>query len=317
MKKVQIALFSLLALAAFTVGCGDSKLPVFKQMAFLSNRTSTPQTPVFLMNVDGSNVTPVPVTGEDVYSPSVSADLKTLAFTSDGNVWVSDAAGSTQTQLTTTGENYEAKLSPDGTSIVMDQWDSTPSNYDIWVMKNDGTGALNLTTSLTNSTTGCYSGSFSADSKKIVFSCYTEASTSIYTINPDGTGLATIYTQNDYCDTPVFSPDGKQIFFVSFGVPAPNGHKRALPAIRRFRGAGIKANDATTYGVVSINSDGSNLSTLVVGAYETEILNNSLYYTLYNTDLETSQIFMSNLDGSNAVALTDGTSYSYLGTSTD
>lgn len=320
MKKVQIALFSLLALAtAITVGCGDSaSLPIFKQMAFLSNREVSPSTPLFLMNVDGTNVVPVPTSNSDLYSPSISADGKTIAYSSDGNVWVSDAAATTETQLTSTNNSWESKISPDGKKIVYIDWDNTADAYNQWVMKSDGTGAINLSSSLTTSSSSCYSGSFSADSKKIIFSCYTSSSTSIYTVNADGTGLTSVYTQDAYCDTPVFSPDGKQILFISFGVPAPGAKARKMPPMRKFHAAkGIKAADATTYGLVSINSDGSNLSVLAVGAYEAEVLNATLYYTIYNSDLEAAQIYMSNLDGSNAVALTDGSSYSYLGTSTD
>jgi len=324
MKKVQIALFSLLALAtAITVGCGDgSSLPIFKQMAFLSNRDSSIETNLFVMGVDGSNATALPSNnGEGAYSPSISADGKTVVFSSQGNVWVSNADGSVQTQLTSTGNSWNAKLSPDGKKILYLDWDSTNEVYNLWVMKADGTGAVNFTTALNSvsDNSGCYSGSFSADSKKLVFSCWTPTLTTVYTADADGSNQATVYSQAAYCDTPAFSPDQKKIYFISWGVPSSSGKKGFLPAKRLHKASGIHSNgeSSTTYGLVSINADGSGLTTLSVSAYEAEVLNASLYYTKYNSDTETTQIFTSGLDGSNEVALTDGSSYDYIGTETD
>jgi len=76
-------------LGSFT-GCGGSAsrahVPVFTQLAFISTRTVSPSTALFLMTLNGSTVTPVPFSSTSVYSPSVSADLKTIAFESSGNV---------------------------------------------------------------------------------------------------------------------------------------------------------------------------------------------------------------------------------------
>jgi len=321
MKKVQIALSILLTFAtAITVGCGDNGLPVFNNMAFISNRDVTPATRLFVMSTSGTNVAPVPFSTTNVYSPSVSFDLKMIAFESDGDVWVSNAGGSAQTQLTTDGNHYQIKISPDGRKILYSAWDETAGGYEQWVMKSDGTGALNLTSGLTNSTTSCYSGSFSADSKTIVFSCYNSSATTIYTINADGTGQKTIYTQDQYCDTPAFSPDGKKILFVSWGLSGSKAQHRAMPPIHVGARAHRFVQNGTTsfsYGVVSIDRNGGNLTVLVPGAYESEVLNKTLYYTLWNSDLETSQIYSANLDATGAVALTDGSSDDYLGLSTD
>src|SRR5450631_3992695 len=269
MKKVQIALSILLTLAAaITVGCGDSGVPVFNNMAFISSRSVTPATSLFVMTTTGANVSPVPFSTTNVYSPSVSFDLKTIAFESNGDVWASNADGSTQTQLTTDGNHYQIKISPGGTKILYSAWDETASGYEQWVMNADGTGAINLTSGLTNSSTSCYSGSFSADSKTIVFSCYNSSATSIYTVKTDGTGQKTIYTQDQYCDTPAFSPDGKKILFISWGLSGPKGQHRAIPSshfgAHRFVQSSTSSFD---YGVVSIDRDGSNLTVLTPGAY--------------------------------------------------
>ena len=65
-----------------TVGCGSDKpissdAPTYTKLAFFSNRTVSPATNLFLMNLDGSGVTPVPF-NSGIYSPSSSADLTTI-----------------------------------------------------------------------------------------------------------------------------------------------------------------------------------------------------------------------------------------------
>ena len=152
MKALRLvpAIALTLAAIACTVACGDStaksKVPVFTQLAFVSDRTVSPPTDLFLMTLTGSGVTPVPFSSTSVYSPSVSADLATYAFEASGNIWVSNADGSTQTQLSSGGNSYAVKVSPNGKQLVFNQQDPVSHNYNLWVMNVDGTGELNLTT---------------------------------------------------------------------------------------------------------------------------------------------------------------------------
>ena len=98
MKKTRLCLLIAMTLAmiAVTLGCSNAGNPPYTKLAFYSNRTVSPATNLFLMNLDGSGVTPVPFTG-GIYSPSSSADLKTIAFDSNGGYEISNASGSTQT----------------------------------------------------------------------------------------------------------------------------------------------------------------------------------------------------------------------------
>jgi Tol biopolymer transport system component len=297
MKKVSLTLLIALTLAAIagTVACGSSSRGVtFTQLPFLSNRTVSPASDLFLMALNGAAVTPVPFSSTSVYSPSVSADLKTYAFEADGNIWVSNATGSTQTQLTTAGGSYEVKVSPDGKKLVFNQSNPETENYNLWIMNVDGSGSLNLNATLPNGMAACYGGSFSADSTQIAMNCDGEGSSGVFTIKADGTGLATVTTQTSFVDTPVFTPDAKKILFVLYGQEGPS---------------------QTT--IFSINLDGSTQTSVVVGAYEAMVLNSTLFYTAYDSTLENDRIYSSNLDGSNAVALTDGTTYDALGTAED
>jgi len=295
MKKAQLTLLAALTLAtvAVTGGCGDSGTPAFTRLAFTSNRTVNPATNLFLMNLDGSNVTPVPFTG-GIYSPSSSADLKTIAFDASGNYWVSNASGSVQTQLSTASTGYAIRVAPNGKKLIFNGQDSVTNAYHVWIANVDGTGALDLNSTLPSGMTACYTGSFSADSAKIVMSCQGQTTDGIYTIKPDGTGLAMVTTQTQFVDTPGFTPDGKKILFVSYALAGQ-----------------------PSYGIVSVNLDGSGLAVLVAGSYELEVLNSNLYYTLYDSVAGNARIYKANLDGTGAVALTDGSSYDSLSLSTD
>jgi Tol biopolymer transport system component len=330
MKKVQVTLLVLLALAtAATIGCSGASsakkptLPTYTQLPFISNRTVSPATDLFLMNLDGSNVTPIPFSTTDVYYPSASADLSAIVFTSDDNIWVSNASGSTQTQLSNDNETWDTRVSPDGTKIFYSHENSSTDLEDVFVANIDGSSPVNLSSTLTSSSVYCYSGSFSADSSQVVFICWDENAdfANIYTVNTDGTGLTPVLTQssycNDWCDTPAFSQDGTKIVFISYSVPE-SGTRPRQPAVSRPTPHGMRKRPSpktpsTTYGIASMNVDGTGLTTFTPGAYELEVLNSQLYYTFYDSNSGTYQIYSANIDGSNAVALTDGTNEDYLG----
>jgi Tol biopolymer transport system component len=314
LKKQSLTLLAMLiAAAAITVGCGDShSVPTFKQVAFLSNRTSDPVTSLFRMNLDGSSISPVPFSSSNVWSPSISADFKTVVFISGGDIWVSNADGSTQTQVTTDTDVYSAKVSPDGKKIVYGLYDG--SEYQLWTMNVDGTGSLNLTSTMPAGMVGCYTGSFSADSMKIAFACYGSSTYGLFYTKADGTN--TVITQSAFIQTPMFSPDGKQILFITFGDIGSN-YRPHFSRVHSFVRRHTSSPDPVNQGIASINIDGTNGTIIVPNTYELELLNSTLYYTFYSSDLSRDQIYKSNLDGSGAVSISDGTADDYLGVGGD
>jgi Tol biopolymer transport system component len=326
LKKVQLTLLVLLTVAAaLTVGCGNSNsIPTYSKLPFSSDRVANPTTPLFIMNLDGSAVTPVTFTlPNGMYSPSISADFKTVAFTSAGEVWVSNSDGTSQTQLTDNTSSsfytYFAKISPDGKKIVFGLWDTT--TYHFWIMNSDGSGKLDLNTTLPEGMTECYSGSFSADSKQVAFACEGSTSSGLYLTNIDGTHQSTVTTaSNGFLDTPMFSPDGKQILYVNINFCAcaadrkPHFHN-AHP-LRAHRNA-APGSLPPSEGVYSVNVDGSSATLIVPNSFEAEILNSTLFYTTFNSDLDLSQISKSNLDGTGAVSISDGTADDWLALSSD
>ena len=281
-------LLPALALAmAITAGCGSSSTtPQFSRMTFMSTRGATPATNMFSSKLDGSDVTPIPFSSTNVYFVSSSADSKTVVFMSaTRDIWVENSDGSGQTQLTTSGHIQWSRISPNGKKIVYDDY----STNHVGVMNIDGTGIVDLTPTLPTGMSYCYYGSFSADSLQIVFVCSGNPGTGIYTIKPDGTGIATVQVRTSGgAQFPFFTPDGKQIVFVG-----------------SFTAANSPANVPTTSGVGSVNIDGTSEKLLVANMYELVVLNSNLYYL--NPCSGTAQIIKSNLDGSNPVTLSTTT----------
>jgi Tol biopolymer transport system component len=303
LKTRSLLLLSLLSpIVALIAGCGGvskpAATPQFTKMAFLSDsRTVSPPTNLFIQKLDGTGVTPVPLTDQNPYYPSLSADATKIAFSQAGDAWVMNADGSGALQLTTTGNIEFVRISPDGKKVLISEGAlrgkkihiSDGSSPHLSIINVDGTGLLNLTPTLPASMTDCYAAAFSADSTQVVFVCDGSSIYGIYTVNPDGTGTATVTnTRTDWTDVPSFSPDNKKIFFVGLGA-------------------------GKTYDYESVNLDGSGDTVIVPNTEEAIILNSNIYYTFYSTDLKLDQIYKAGLDGSGAAPISDGTNDDYLG----
>lgn len=330
MKKHQVALLVLLATAAaITVGCAGSSTsapsnPTFSKLGFWSSREGS--SPLYTMNLDGSSVTNVAVATDDVWGISTSADNSVLEYTSDNEVWTSNIDGSNAVQLTDNTDNdtytYSARISPDGKKIVYAVWDNSSNISNLWIMNVDGSNSTNLTATLPSGMTSCFNGSFSADSTKVAIACFGDSIFGLYTVNIDGTQLATVMTQSAGIDTPMFTPDSKGILFVTYGAPGADLKHAAyskLPAAysrrpHRYGTPGIPP----VQGVASVNVDGSNPIMIVTNTnnqeiFESVILNSNLYYAAWNSDLSFYQIYKANLDGTGSATVSDGTADDELG----
>ncbi len=329
MKKYHVTLLVLLAMAAaITVGCGVSAKktnPTFTKVPFISNRTVSPATTMFLMNLDGTGAAGIQTNnGSDwTYSPGPSADLIVVAFASDSEIWVTNTNGATPVQVTNNITNnfysFYVRVSPNGSKLLYSLYNG--NHYDIHIMNPDGTGDLDLTTTPPANMTDCYDGTFSADSSQIVFSCEGSETSGIYTMKADGTGsVTTVYTQSGFVDGAMFTPDGTKVLFVNFeDGPSAAIARRNLKALAHHTArpkAAVPAPDSTV-GIDSVNLDGSNLTVVVANVYEGEILNSTLFSTYYDSTLDLNQIYKSNLDGTNAVSLSDGTSSDWLAVTAD
>ena len=141
-----------------------------------------------------------------------------IAFQSnrDGNdeIYVMDADGSNQTNLTNSNDLYEGSpsWSPDGTKIVFRSagrgyFGGAGQNGDIFVMDANGSNQTNLT----NGVGSYHSPSWSPDGSKIVFS----KSSEIWVMGSDGSNQIQISPNGGTAGSPSWSPDGSKILFSS------------------------------------------------------------------------------------------------------
>ena len=156
-------------------------------------------------------------TGHDS-GPAWSPDGRKIAYDSDAagrnDIWVMSDTGGKQENLTNSAsDDLGPAWSPDGTRIAYTST-GVPLNFDIWVMRADGSGKTNLTPMTSSSFER--GPDWSPDGTKIAFTSDRGGADDIYTMSPQGTGITNVTkspTSND--SHPTWSPDGKQIAFLS------------------------------------------------------------------------------------------------------
>jgi Tol biopolymer transport system component len=321
LKKQQVAVLILLAVAAaITVGCGNSN-PTYSNMTILSDREVTPATSLFTMKLDGSDVTPVQTGHIDLNGTSISANGRTIAYVnedSNGDVWTSNADGSNAKQITQDLIVRTARISPNGKKIIYTSFNETTHMYSLSIINSDGSGNVNLTNP--SGMIHCYSGSFSADSSKIAFACQGDSSNNIFTAKADGTEVTPVLAQDSFLETPSFTPDNKQILYSSWGTPGEQpSAKHPFQAVRPdIHHQGMHSMKLHSYGipvfpnegVAIVNVDGSNPVLILPqpAIIELEVLNSNLYYEYIDQDSFLFQINKASLDGSGVTPLSDETS---------
>lgn len=140
---------------------------------------------------------------------SAQAVQSKIAFERQGTIWIMNADGTGQTQLTTYVSGIEPDLSRDGRKIV---FTCAGEFTDICAIDAAG-GAVQVLTATGDNRNPV----FSPDGKKIAFMSRRDSTASVYVMNADGTNLARVETGdaagNDE-EYPAWSPDGQRIAFV-------------------------------------------------------------------------------------------------------
>lgn len=202
--------------------------PVFspdgERIVFLSDRDDLSYTDIYVMNADGSN--PVRLTESEnwrEYGAEFSPDGSKITFISGrdtgvndrgkGKVYIMNADGTNQTQLTATqgfsGIARNPTFNHDGTRIAFATQRS--ASWGIYTINLDGTNEIRLT----NSQSEDNEPSYSRDGSKIVFVSRRDSNSEIHLINSDGTNQTRLTNNAARGIEPVFTPDGTQIAFSS------------------------------------------------------------------------------------------------------
>jgi TolB protein len=185
--------------------------PKTGKILFTSNRASWDD--IFVMNDDGSGVKRLTNMGR-CYDARFTPDGKAIYFShvteTDIDIWKMNADGSGQVNLTNTTDNWEdyPVVAPDGSRVAyLFAW---PGGFEIYTMKPDGTDRKPVTSREID-----LMPAWSPDSKKIAFSSLRGAGWNIWVVNRDGSGLTQVtkFGPERIADSPVFSPNGKQIAF--------------------------------------------------------------------------------------------------------
>jgi Tol biopolymer transport system component len=185
------------------------------------------------------------------------------------------------------GYDSDPAVSPDGKRIVFQSNRDEPAASEIYVMNADGTGVTRLTYSLGGDITPAWS----PDGKRIAFASTRNAASpatgskdalDIYVMNADGSSVTQLTHRVGVDGVPSWSPDGKQIAFVSdrdtpgaaVNVYTMTADGTRVTPITFFTAANVervawspggKQIAFSTNQVFVVNADGSQLTTLTWG----------------------------------------------------
>jgi Tol biopolymer transport system component len=173
---------------------------------------------IYVVNADGTGLTNV--SNEPCgcsYTPAWSPDGTQIMFMIEdaytSRIYVMDADGSNQTQLTSDIE-YSASWSPDGAKIVfVSERDGAP---EIYVMNADGSNQTNLTDTYNVLPYAPFNDApaWSPDGTQIAFSTDRDGQVEVYVMDDDGTNLTRL-TNSSGSDEPRWSADGLKLLFTT------------------------------------------------------------------------------------------------------
>ena len=147
--------------------------------------------------------------------PQFRPDGKALVFVADANVYTMNMDGSNPRLLTanqTTASSWPT-YTPDGAKIVFQretELGNVGINQNIAVMNADGSGETALTSDASST-----QPAVSPNGQKIAFHYSNAGHDEIRAMNLDGTGVVAVVNNKESVSAPVFSPDGKQIGYLS------------------------------------------------------------------------------------------------------
>jgi hypothetical protein len=205
-----IPLLSLLAAFALVSSAGATTSGTNGRIAYASGRSGNSE--LYSANSDGSAERRLTWTYDTEQEPAWSPDGTKIAYSrapaggGRWRIWVMNADGSDQKQLTPTPDYFSAdeiqpQWSPDGTQIAFAS--TQIDTYNVWVINADGSGLRRVTTFLSNNPT------WSPDGHQIAY----VGANAIGVVNADGSNPHAITGPGGWAGAPSWSPDGSRIVF--------------------------------------------------------------------------------------------------------
>lgn len=180
--------------------------PTGRELAFVGGNARN----LWVGNADGTGTLQL-TNNQGNADPAWSPDGSSIAFVryreeQGRGIYVMNWISTVTVSLTTdiTGE-FGPAWSPDGSRIAFARGDS--DNSSIYVMNADGTNRLRLTTGTTGE--GDADPAWSPDGSRIAFT----RKNKIYVMNPDGSGMTQVSSDDAKDSEPAWSPDGRMIAF--------------------------------------------------------------------------------------------------------
>lgn len=148
-------------------------------------------------------------------APALSPDGTRLAFQSrrDGNweIYVLDLGSGASARLTNAlAYDGAPTWSPDGKQLAFESYRS--QDLDIWKMNADGSLPVNLTP---EEPAFDFDPAWSPSGDRIVFTSWADGHKQLYSMTPDGKNLVNLSRDRFHDEQSAFSPDGRQLAFVS------------------------------------------------------------------------------------------------------
>jgi len=184
--------------------------PATGRLLFVSSRSGQPN--LYLMNADGTGVTPLSTAGAN-QDPVWSAAAQRVAFVStrDGNsqIYSMHLDGSSQTRLTNnSAADTSPAWSPDGSRIAFVS--NRDGNPEIYVMNADGSGQTRLTNNSASDTAPVWS----PDGTRLAFITDRDGNPELYVMSADGSNQKRLTNDPEPESQPAWSPNGSWIAYV-------------------------------------------------------------------------------------------------------